>query len=226
MKKRVVAMFDVEYDEGQWTPSDIALALEMWAENRGQVWENATVWDSLDDFIFSTDNQQTETDMDKQLITISYYWNSDPHTPWESTAAIGEYDGESNDDDIFYWFAPGEEILGDHGEFTVTSASYICDSCDGFGDHGYDEEGKQYICHACGGAGYIPIRSTKEDDMFPITITEQDKMIAVPTGSAAALTDGLAIAIEALEEFYGSDESETLTHLQNILATHGVRKGD
>lgn len=157
-----------------------------------------------DDCYYETDNQPTETDMDMQRIEITYCWNSDPGTPYDATAAIGEYDGESNDDDIFYWFAPGEEILGDHGEFTVTSAECVCGSC--------------------GGAGFIKLQPTKEEDM--LRITEQDKMIAVPTGSAAALTDGLAIAIEALEEFYGSDESETLTHLRNILATHGVRKGD
>lgn len=141
--------------------------------------------------------------MDIQRIEITYYWNSDPGTPYDVTAAIGEYDG-GDDDDIFYWFAPGEEILGDHGEFTVTSANCVCGSC--------------------GGAGFIKMQPTKEGDM--LRITEQDKMVAVPTGSAAALTDGLAIAIEALEEFYGGDESETLTHLRNILATHGVRKGD
>ena len=177
--------------------------------------------------------------MDMKRIEITYFWNSNPGKTYDATAAIGEYDGESNDDDIFYWFAPGEEVIGDHGEFTVTAAEQACD--------------------CCGGSGFIRVQPTKENDMLRIT---EDKMIAVPTGSAvatdllsalrdaveviestgldatpqrraidaatsssAALTDGLAIAIEALEEFYGSDESETLDHLRNILATHGARKG-
>jgi hypothetical protein len=29
----------------------------------------------------------------------------------------------------------------------------LCDHCDGFGDHGLDEDGKLYICYGCGGTG-------------------------------------------------------------------------
>lgn len=29
----------------------------------------------------------------------------------------------------------------------------ICDSCHGYGDHGLDDEGKVYVCYACGGDG-------------------------------------------------------------------------
>lgn len=29
----------------------------------------------------------------------------------------------------------------------------FCTSCDGFGDHGFDEEGKIYVCYGCGGTG-------------------------------------------------------------------------
>ena len=29
----------------------------------------------------------------------------------------------------------------------------ICPSCDGCGDHGYDEDGCMYVCYGCGGNG-------------------------------------------------------------------------
>jgi DnaJ-class molecular chaperone len=29
----------------------------------------------------------------------------------------------------------------------------LCPSCNGSGDHGYDEEGLPYICYGCGGTG-------------------------------------------------------------------------
>lgn len=58
--------------------------------------------------------------MNTQLINIAYVWNDDEERNLnEAIAAIGEYDGVSNDDHVFYWFAPGEPIVGDHGEFTV-----------------------------------------------------------------------------------------------------------
>lgn len=31
-----------------------------------------------------------------------------------------------------------------------------CDSCDGFGDHGVDEDGCLYVCYGCGGTGKAP----------------------------------------------------------------------
>ena len=31
-----------------------------------------------------------------------------------------------------------------------------CPSCDGFGDHGIDEEGCWMVCHACGDSGKVP----------------------------------------------------------------------
>jgi hypothetical protein len=46
--KRVVAMFTVACDDdGHWTKSDIALGIECAHSD----WTNATVWDSLEDFI-------------------------------------------------------------------------------------------------------------------------------------------------------------------------------
>ncbi|MCL4431477.1 MAG: hypothetical protein M1300_04050 [Epsilonproteobacteria bacterium] len=40
------------------------------------------------------------------------------------TAAIGQYDGESNDDQIFYWFDGSESIIGKHNDdFEVLSFS-------------------------------------------------------------------------------------------------------
>lgn len=29
----------------------------------------------------------------------------------------------------------------------------ICNSCGGYGDHGYDDEGRAYLCYACCGDG-------------------------------------------------------------------------
>ena len=55
-----------------------------------------------------------------ELVTITFRWNDRPDELCESTAAIGEY-SEGNDDGIFYWFAPGDPILGNQGEFTVES---------------------------------------------------------------------------------------------------------
>lgn len=54
-------------------------------------------------------------------ITIAYFWNDDPAREiWQANAAIGEHDGVSDDSGYFYWFEPGDRIVGDHGEFTVT----------------------------------------------------------------------------------------------------------
>jgi hypothetical protein len=37
---------------------------------------------------------------------------------------------------------------------SVESAPDYCESCDGFGDHGVEEEsGCLYVCYACGGTG-------------------------------------------------------------------------
>jgi hypothetical protein len=57
-----------------------------------------------------------------ELVTITYRWNDCPNELCEATAAIGEYSG-GNDDGIFYWFAPGDAILGNQGEFTVESVA-------------------------------------------------------------------------------------------------------
>lgn len=39
--------------------------------------------------------------------------------------AIGQWDGESNDDDIFHWFSHEDKIIGSHADFIITS--YIKD---------------------------------------------------------------------------------------------------
>jgi hypothetical protein len=45
-------------------------------------------------------------------------------------AMIGEYnkDIHGNDDDVFFWFAKGEEIVGDHEEFEVLSFEIVSSS--------------------------------------------------------------------------------------------------
>ena len=37
----------------------------------------------------------------------------------------------------------------------------ICPSCNGCGDHGYDETGCPYICYGCGGNGKYFINGSK-----------------------------------------------------------------
>lgn len=53
-----------------------------------------------------------------ELVTIFFHWNDNPSKLQEATAAIGQYKG-GNDDGIFYYFAPGDPIIGNHGDFTV-----------------------------------------------------------------------------------------------------------
>lgn len=56
------------------------------------------------------------------------------------------------------------------------------------------------------------------------TTNHGDCIAAVQHYTAAnmALTDALLVAIEALEEFYGSDESETIDHLRSTFKAYGA----
>jgi hypothetical protein len=51
-------------------------------------------------------------------ITIHGHWNEN-YNEFIYECAIGQYDGFSNDDDIFYWFDDESFVHGDHGDFTV-----------------------------------------------------------------------------------------------------------
>ena len=53
-----------------------------------------------------------------QNITIYGYWN-DTMESLEKDCAIGQWDGKSNDNHIFYWFNDANLVHGDHGDFTV-----------------------------------------------------------------------------------------------------------
>ena len=44
-----------------------------------------------------------------------------PREDFVREVAVGVYDGESNDDDIFFWCETKDEIVGDHGDFVITS---------------------------------------------------------------------------------------------------------
>ena len=56
--KRVVAVFDVAVeDEGQWDKTDIALCIEI----SNKAWSDATVWDSMADFIADLRDQKELT---------------------------------------------------------------------------------------------------------------------------------------------------------------------
>lgn len=52
-----------------------------------------------------------------RLITVEGYWK-DNRAPIQVTCAIG-LDVHPDDDQIFYYFAEGEQIIGDHGEFII-----------------------------------------------------------------------------------------------------------
>lgn len=55
-----------------------------------------------------------------KTIIICAYWNDAPKIPFYATCQIGLDIGE-DDDDIFYYFAENEPVLGAHDDFTVTS---------------------------------------------------------------------------------------------------------
>ena len=52
------------------------------------------------------------------MIQIYGHWK-DTKEEFTRTCAIGEWDGISDDDDIFYWFDSIDEVNGDHGDFVV-----------------------------------------------------------------------------------------------------------
>ena len=56
-------------------------------------------------------------------IEINGFWN-DTQQKFTMDAAIGQYDGKSNDDNIFYWFDTAKEVNGEHDDFTVESFLY------------------------------------------------------------------------------------------------------
>lgn len=62
--------------------------------------------------------------MQNTRIQITFYWNDDLKKNLETRdAMIGVWDGESNDDDVFFWFDDnGSELIGSHNnEFTVVA---------------------------------------------------------------------------------------------------------
>lgn len=55
-----------------------------------------------------------------ETINITFVWNDDSQkTVHSATAAIGQWDETMNDDHVFYWFEPGEEVIGKHLDFEV-----------------------------------------------------------------------------------------------------------
>lgn len=55
-------------------------------------------------------------------IQITLYFNDDADKELHTREAmVGSWDGENNDDNVFYWFDNENEIIGDHGDFTVVS---------------------------------------------------------------------------------------------------------
>lgn len=58
------------------------------------------------------------------LIEIKAKW-VDSGEEFTDNAAIGQYDGESDDDHIFYWFDSSDMVIGEHEDFIVISYS-VC----------------------------------------------------------------------------------------------------
>lgn len=54
------------------------------------------------------------------LIEIKAKWLNNGEE-FIADAAIGQWDGVSNDDDIFYWFDDFDMVVGEHPDFIVTS---------------------------------------------------------------------------------------------------------
>lgn len=54
-----------------------------------------------------------------RLITVEGYWK-DNCAAIHATCAIG-LDMHEDDDSVFYYFDESEPIIGDHGEFVITS---------------------------------------------------------------------------------------------------------
>lgn len=53
-----------------------------------------------------------------KTIYIQGYWN-DNQAPLSARCIVNGEPTE-DDDDVFYYFEDGEEIIGNHGDFTVT----------------------------------------------------------------------------------------------------------
>lgn len=57
-----------------------------------------------------------------QPIQVTIFYNDDTTKELKTyDAMVGVWDGKTNDDDIFYWFDGGGDLVGDHGDFTVVS---------------------------------------------------------------------------------------------------------
>ena len=61
--------------------------------------------------------------MPKIEIIIFGYWDNKPSETFFKTCVIGEWDGNENDDHIFFYFDNEKSIIGDHGDFVVIDYS-------------------------------------------------------------------------------------------------------
>lgn len=55
-----------------------------------------------------------------KLIEVEFKWSDEDRVQYDK-AAIGVWDGKSNDEDIFFWFETENSVIGDHGDFEVLS---------------------------------------------------------------------------------------------------------
>jgi hypothetical protein len=57
--------------------------------------------------------------METIKIEVVGYWIGEPEKTFFKTCVIGEWDGNENDDHIFFYFDNEKSIVGDHGDFVV-----------------------------------------------------------------------------------------------------------
>lgn len=62
-------------------------------------------------------------------LDVTFFWNNEPDTQHTKECYVGIYNEDTPDIDSFYWFRSVKEILGEHGDFTVTTYK-ITDSHD------------------------------------------------------------------------------------------------
>jgi hypothetical protein len=60
----------------------------------------------------------------QKLVAINGYYKDDSSEFFGYLCAIG-LDVLDNDNDIFYYFDDGIEIVGEHGDFVVTSVTHL-----------------------------------------------------------------------------------------------------
>lgn len=59
------------------------------------------------------------------IVDITFEWNNEPGEILNKEAYVGVYNEDKPNIDSFYWFGKPSEIIGDHGDITVTDYKII-----------------------------------------------------------------------------------------------------